>query len=160
MYKARKGDGGTYLVVVDGSPEFEVGLRYAARLAEKHRGHIALLRVMEMEDFNDWGNVEAKIRAELRQQAEKSAWEAACRVFDLTGHISGLYIVEGTTKDALLETVRSDPTLVMLILGGSVGNKGPGPLVNYLVSKALGELQLPIVVVPGNANEERIDAIT
>lgn len=160
MFKARKGDGGTYLTVIDETPEFEIGLRYAARLAESRRGHVALLQVVDLEDFTDWGNVEARMKAELREQAEKTAWAAAKKVFDLTGQISTLYIVEGTTKDALLETINKDDGLVMLVLGGSVGNKGPGPLINYLVSKGLGDLRVPVVVVPGNADPARIDAIT
>ena len=159
-YKLRKGDGGVYLVVVDDTPEFEIALRYAARMAENRRGHVALLQIIDMEEFQDWGNVEAMLRKELREKAEKQVWEACRKVHELTGQVSALYIAEGEAKSAVIETINSDPSLVQLILAGGVGVKGPGPLINYLISKGLGDLQVPAVIVPGNFDTNRIDAIT
>ena len=159
-YKVRKGDGGVYLVVVDDTPEFEIALRYAARMAANRRGHVALLQIIDLDDFQDWGNVEAMVRKELREKAEKQIWEAARKVHDLTGQCSALYVAEGEAKNAVIATINSDSSLVQLVLAGGVGAKGPGPLINYLISKGLGELQVPAVIVPGNLDTNRIDAIT
>lgn len=159
-YKIRKGDGGVYLVVVDETPEFEIALRYAARIAENRRGHVALLQIIDVEYFQDWGNVEAMVRKELREKAEKQIWEAARQVHELTGQFSALYVAEGEAKSAVIDTINKDGSLVQLVLAGGVGAKGPGPLINYLISKGLGELQVPAVIVPGNLDTTRIDAIT
>ncbi len=159
-YKLRKGDGGVYLVVVDETQEFELALRYAARMAENRRGHVALLQIMELEDFQEWGNVEAMVRKELRQKAEQNVWEQARKVHELTGQVSAIYIAEGEAKNAVIETINHDNSLVQLVLAGGVGIKGPGPLINYLISKGLGELQVPVVIVPGNFDTGRIDAVT
>lgn len=159
-YKLRKGDGGVYLVVVDETAEFDLALRYAARMAENRRGHVALLQIIDMEDFHDWGNVEAIARQELREKAEAQIFEACRKVHELTGQISGLYIAEGEAKTAVIDTINKDPSLVQLVLAGGVGAKGPGPLIHYLISKGLGELQVPAVIVPGNFDTNRIDAIT
>ena len=158
--KIRKGDGGVYLVIVDETPEFDLALRYAARMAENRRGHVALLRIMDDDDFQDWGNVEAMIRKELRQKAEQLIWEACRKVHELTGQVSSLYIAEGDAKNAVIETIGADPGLVQLVMAGGTGAKGPGPLINYLVSKGLGELQVPMVIIPGNFDTNRIDAVT
>lgn len=158
--KIRKGDGGVYMVVVDETPEFELALRYAARMAYNRRGHVALLQIIDVEEFQDWGNVEAMLRKELREKAEQSIWEAARKVYDLTGQLSVLYIGEGEARQAVLETINSDDSLVQLVLGGGTGAKGPGALINYLIMKGLGELRIPAVIVPGNLDTTRIDAIT
>ncbi len=159
-YKIRKGDGGVYLVVVDETPEFEIALRYAARMAENRRGHVALLQIIDLEAFQDWGSVEARLRKELRAKAEQQIWEASRKVHELTGQISALYVAEGEAKNAVIHTINNDNTLVQLVLAGGIGAKGPGPLINYLISKGLGELQVPAVIVPGNFDTTRIDAIT
>jgi len=157
--KIRKGDGGVYLVIVDETSEFDLALRYAARMAEKHRGHVALLQIIDLEEFSDWGGVEAMVRKELREKAEKQIWEACRKVHELTGQISALYIAEGEAKTAVIDTINQDSTLVQLVLAGGVGSKGPGPLISYLMSKGLGDLQVPAVVIPGNFDTNRIDAI-
>ena len=158
--KIRKGDGGVYMVVVDDTPEFELALRYAARMAYNRRGHVALLQIIDVEEFQDWGNVEAMLRKELREKAEQSIWEAARKVYDLTGQLSVLYIGEGEARQAVIETINGDDSLVQLVLGGGTGAKGPGALINYLVMKGLGDLRIPAVIVPGNLDTTRIDAIT
>lgn len=158
--KIRKGDGGVYMVVVDDTPEFELALRYAARMAYNRRGHVALLQIIDVEEFQDWGNVEAMLRKELREKAERGIWEAARKVYDLTGQFSVLYIGEGEARQAVLDTINSDDSLVQLVLGGGTGAKGPGALINYLIMKGLGELRIPAVIVPGNLDTTRIDAIT
>ena len=158
--KIRKGDGGVYLVIVDETNEFELALRYAARMADNRRGHVALLKIIDSDDFQDWGNVEAMMRKELRGKAEQEIWEASRKVHELTGQVSALYIAEGEAKEAVIQTINGDNSLVQLVLAGGVGTKGPGPLINYLISKGLGELQVPAVIVPGNFNIERIDEIT
>ena len=62
----RRGDGGVYLVVADGSDEFNIALRYAARRAETSRAHVGILYIISVDDFQHWSNVEAVMRRELR----------------------------------------------------------------------------------------------
>ena len=156
----RKGDGGVYLVVVDQTPEFEIALRYAARCAEKRRGHVALLQVFDVSDFQDWGDVEQRLLNELRREAEERMNKAAARVFDLTGKMSAIYITEGNTQTKIIEITNLDDTLVCLVLGGGVSSGGPGPLITQFAGKLLGKLSVPVIVVPGNLDLNRIDAIT
>lgn len=148
--KGRSGDGITYLVVADETEEFAVALRYAANLAESNRGHLAILHVVEIEDFQNWGSVERMMRRELREKAEMFLWEVAKKVNDLGGAIPALYVAEGLRTDALIEIVNADPDIGMLVLGGGTGAAGPGPLVGYFTGKGIGRLRVPVLVVPGN----------
>lgn len=158
IQKGRSGDGLTYLVVADETDEFPVALRYAARLAGSNRGHLAILHVAEIEDFQNWGSVERMMRKELREKAEMFLWEVAKKVNDLGGMIPVLYVAEGARTDALLEIVNTDPDIGMLVLGGGTGSAGPGPLVSYFTGKGVGRLRVPVLVVPGNLDPDRAAA--
>ena len=157
----RRGDGGTFLVVADETSEFNASLRYAARMAKAHRGHVCILYVMVIDDFQHWSNVEAIMRKEMRDQAEKFIWSVARRVNDLTGQIPGLYVEEGQPHDVLTRVMNDDLSIKMLILGGGgSGSSGQGALVNYFTGKGLDRLRIPVLVVPGHLDPVKIDAIT
>ncbi len=156
VQKGRRGDGMTYLVVADETEEFSVALRYAARLAQSNRGHLAVLYVVETEDFQNWGAVERMMRKELREKAEMFLWEVAKKVNDLNDMIPVLCIAEGARTDALLEIVNADSDIGMLVLGGGTGAAGPGPLVSYFTGKGIGRLRVPVLVVPGNLNPDKM----
>lgn len=156
----RRGDGGTYLVVADESEEAKLALRYAARLAKSNRGHLSLLYVMSIEDVQQWTTIEAMMRKEMREQAEKFTWSVAKRVNDLNGMVPGLWIREGNSHDVLVDVINEDLSVKMLILGGGTQVTGPGPLVSHFTGKGLGRLRVPVVVVPGHLEPQKIDAIS
>ena len=47
----------------------------------------------------------------------------------------------------------------VLVLGAGTEKAGPGPLVTAL-SKASGNLPIPITIVPGDMSKERLEEIT
>ncbi|MEM0948817.1 MAG: universal stress protein, partial [Pseudomonadota bacterium] len=47
----------------------------------------------------------------------------------------------------------------VLVLGAGTDKKGPGPLVSQL-SRASGDLPVPITIVPGELSKERLEAVT
>ena len=158
--KGRKGDGGIYLVVADESEEFPVALRYAARMAQNHRGRIAILYVTDLQDFQHWSGIESKMRKELREQSEMYIWNVAKKVNDLNGMVPVLYLREGDRKDALVNVINEDLGIKMLILAAGTSPSGPGPLVSYFSGKGLGRLRVPVLLVPGHIELQKIDAIT
>ena len=155
----RRGDGGLYLTIASETEEGELALRYAARMAEINRGHLAVLHVIHVDDFQHWSNVEDMMRKELREEAEKFAWTMAKKANDINGQIPVLYIEEGQTADILVDVINDDTAIRMLILGGGTSAGGPGPLVAHFTGKGLGRLRVPVVVVPGNLDSQKIDAI-
>ncbi len=148
----RKGDGGTYLVVADDTDEFKTALIYAAHTARTHRAKLGILHIIENQDFQHWGAVDARIKKELRANAEKYLWAVAKTANDFNGSIPSLYVAEGETSEAVLETINHDPHIVKLILGGGKDHV-PGPLVAFFTGKGMLKLQVPVVVVPGHLKE-------
>jgi hypothetical protein len=158
--KGRRGDGGVYLVVADETPEFAIALRYAARMAQSNRGHVGIIQIMNIDDFQHWGSVEEMMRKEMRDQGEKFIWTFAKTVNELNGMTPVLYIAEGNRNDALVDVINEDTTIRLLVLGGGTGGSGPGALVQHFTGKGLGRLRVPVMVVPGNLTVETVDAIT
>lgn len=157
--QGRRGDGGIYLVVVDGSEEFVIALRYAARRAEASRAHVGILQVISVEDFQHWSNVEAVMRKELRAEAEKSVWNIAKAVNDLNGQWPAIFIAEGNRTDVIVDLINKEENIRMLVLGGGTQSSGPGPLVQHFTGKGLSRLCVPVLVVPGHIEPQKIDAI-
>jgi len=150
--QGRKGDGGTYLVVADDSEEFRAALQYACIRARQNRARVGILHIGAMEDFQQWGAVEERMKKELREQSEKYLWTVAKMANDINGTVPSLYIALGEPSDALLETIANDDHIVTLMLGGKTGSN-PGPLVSFCIGKGLERLQVPVVVVPSHLRE-------
>lgn len=155
----RRSDGGVYLTIASETLEGVAALRYAARLSAAHRGHLALVQNITIDDFQHWGNVEQRMRQELRAAAESFVWSMAGKVNELNGQMPALYLEEGPWADVIVKVIDSDPSIKMLILGGGTASGGPGPLVSYFTGKGLSRLRVPLVVVPGHLEPQAIDEI-
>lgn len=149
-----------FLVTVDDSPEFSTALRFAARRAANTGGRVALLYVLERAEFEHWMSVGELMREEARQQAEQVLHRHAALCKEISGKMPILHIREGRPSDELLALLDDEPDISILVLGANSGGKGPGPLVTYLVGKAVGRLRVPITIVPGGLSVEEIDALT
>lgn len=158
--KGRRGDGGVYLVVADDSEEFNLALRYATRRARTNRAHVGILHVVEMNDFMHWAKVEKMMQQDMRDQAEKFIWSVAKKVNDLENILPVLYIREGDRKDAIIDVINEDMNIRGLVLGGSTRSSGPGPLISHFVGKGLGRLRVPLIVVPGHLDPQKVDTIS
>lgn len=156
----RRGDGGCYLVIADGSEEFQIAAYYAARVATARRGSIAIAHITDMNDFMHWGKVEALIQRDLRLRAEKELWQAAKEVNEEHGLFPSLYIKEGQMVDKILEIIEEEKNIRALILAGSNNSNNPGPLVTYFSGKGMGRLRIPVIIVPGHLDKAAINAIT
>jgi hypothetical protein len=153
----RRGDGGTYLIVADESDEFDVAMRYAAYIANARRGHVGIIHVIDIDDFQHWGTVESQMRREMREQAEKFVWAVAKKINDLTGQTPSVYIEEGKRNDVLIDIINRDIMIVNMVLGVSAGAGGPGPMVGYFTGKGMSRLRVPVVLVPGHLEPQAID---
>lgn len=149
-----------FLVVVDDSDEMPVALYYASRRAQRTGGRVALLRVIPRDESHGLASVEALIREEARQEAEQLLQRHAATVSEETGTLPVVFLREGTTSEQLLELLNEDPTISILVLAAGTGQEGPGPLVSFLASKAMGKLRIPVTIVPGNLTREQMDAIS
>jgi nucleotide-binding universal stress UspA family protein len=149
-----------FLVVVDETPECRLALRYAALRAKNTGGGVALLYVVEPAADHQWAAVETVMRDEALEEAEHTLHGVAAEVNALSGIRPELHIREGPPKDVVLDLVREDSAIRMLVLGAGTGKEGPGPLVSAFAGRLMGSLPIPLTLVPGDLAPGRIDELT
>ena len=145
-----------FLVVVDKTPECRVAIRFATRRAQHTGGRVTMLCVAQLADFQQWRGVEEIMRDEAHQEAENLLHHAAKDVNDLSGILPELVILHGHPKEALIELLRSDKDISILVLASGTSKEGPGPLVSLVAG---GEYPIPVTIVPGELSDDAIDAL-
>jgi nucleotide-binding universal stress UspA family protein len=145
-----------FLVVVDKTPECRVAVRFAARRAQHTGGRVTLLCVAQPADFQQWRGVEEIMKDEAHQEAEGLIYAAAKTVNELAGIIPELVIAQGRPAEALLELVKSDDDISILVLAAGTAKEGPGPLVSLFAG---GVQAIPVTIVPGNFSEAKVDQL-
>jgi nucleotide-binding universal stress UspA family protein len=121
-----------FLVVVDETPECESALAFAASRAERTKGQLALLYVIEPgAEFQYWLGVEEIAREEGQNKAR-----AVFRLFGRKLKAMGFddivpeeIIREGTKAEEITRLIEEDRDIGVLVLGASKDPSGPGPLV-------------------------------
>ena len=145
-----------FLVVVDKTEECRVAVRFDARRAQHTGGRVTLLCVVQQADFQQWRGVESIMRAEAREDAERQIYAAAKDVNELSGIVCEVVITEGRPTEALLELIKSDKDISILVLASGTAKEGPGPLVSMF---ATGVQAIPVTIVPGNLSDSAIDVL-
>ena len=153
-HKKRAGDGGTYLVIADGTPEFRVALRYAANIAQQRRGHVAMAMIIEPTEFLGWGGVEAAVRDEARQKAEKEMSVLCAEVQSEVGITPAVIIREGIRTDEVIAIAKGNPTIVAVIMGVAAETANNHPMMSFFTAKGLAQLNVPLVIVPGHMTQQ------
>ena len=145
-----------FLVVVDKSPEAAVALRFATRRAQHTGGRVTLMCAAQPPDFQQWRGVEEIMRDEAHAEAESLLHAAAKTVNDLSGILPELVIPYGLVTDCLVQLLKEDPDISILVLASGTGKEGPGPLVSMFGSTVQA---IPVTIVPGNFTDAQIDAL-
>ena len=148
-----------FLVVLDDSRECLNAMRFAAMRASRTGGGVEILAVIPPDEFQHWIGVGDVMRAEARERIEAHFEVFAKWMRDRQGVDPNLVIREGEPVPEILDLIREDPRIGVLVLGAGSGKGGPGPLVTQL-TKASGTLPVPITIVPGEMSKERLEAIT
>jgi nucleotide-binding universal stress UspA family protein len=156
-----KGDGimRKFLVILDDSRECLNAMRFAAMRATKTGGGVEILAVIPPEEFNHWIGVGYIMREEARERIEVHFEVFAKWMRDRQGLEPELVIREGELVPEILNQIKENPEIGILVLGAGVENKGPGPLVTQL-TKTSGSLPIPMTIVPGDLSKERLSALT
>ncbi|MSO71298.1 MAG: universal stress protein [Alphaproteobacteria bacterium] len=151
--------GRVFMVVVDDSPEMSLALRFACRRARHTGGRVALLRVIDPVDFQQWNAVGDLMRAEARAEAEKLVQRLAAEVQEQTGQIPVVYLREGERVKTVLQVTEEEPAVSVLVLAASSGSD-PGPIIGHLAKRNFQRMRVPVTIVPGNLTPDEIDALT
>ncbi len=148
-----------FLVVLDDTRECLNAMRYAAMRAAKTGGGVTILSVIPPEEFSHWLGVETIMRDEARERIEAHFEVFAKWMRDRQKIDPELIIREGDVVPQILDVLRGDPDIGVLVLGAGDGKSGPGPIVSQL-SKSLGNLPVPLTIVPGTLSKDQLDTIT
>ncbi|MGZ0186847.1 MAG: universal stress protein [Alphaproteobacteria bacterium] len=152
-----KRDNRVLLCVLDESEELDIALDYASMRSRRTGARVGLLYVLEQpDDFQHWAAVGDLMRDEARAEGERRLQDAAARVKRLSGQTPILYIRDGKIGEAVIAQIGEDHDIAFLILAANTGTQGPGPLIAQITGRAIGQLHIPVVIVPGNMSEDEI----
>ena len=149
----------TYLVVVDETEEAEIALRFAARRAAKTGGSVDILTIAEPQEFVAWGSVQATIKAEVEERAQEVANRALDMLGDEKGVLPRIVVKHGEPVAMILEAIADNPDIAALVLGAATGG-APGPLVAHFAGAEIGNLPVPLMVIPGSLSREALDRLS
>lgn len=145
-----------FLVVVDGTPESQAALRFAARRAHGTGGKVALLLVLEPGGFEHWLGVESLMKEDAREEAAQILSACAHLVAMLGCATPETHIKEGQRVEQITQLIAEDATISTLVLAAGTDAGGPGPLVTQFAAG----FHIPVTIVPGGLSDEEIDALT
>jgi len=148
-----------FLVVLDDSRECLNAMRFAALRAAHTGAGVTILSVIPPEEFQHWIGVADIMRAEARERIEAHFEVFAKWMRDKQGIDPELVIREGEPVSEILDLIREDAQIGVLVLGAGTDKSGPGPLVTQM-SRNSGSLPIPITIVPGEMSKERLEEIT
>ena len=148
------------LVIADESKEMEVALRYACARSKKTNRKIIIAAFIEPIDVLTTQGVSEIMQNEAREEAESKLKKASDIVKEHTGFMPILHIKEGGLIKELINLIEEEQNINVLVLAASVDEKGPGPIINSLISKEYSRLRIPVMIVPGNFSQDHISQIT
>ena len=149
-----------FLIILDDTPEMLNAMRYAALRASQTGGAVEMLAVISPEEFQHFMGVADVMRAEAHEKIEAHFQVFKDRMEKREGITPTLVVREGDKVDAVLEHLRSDPEIAVLVVGAGTEKGGPGVLVNALIGRRLGDLRVPITIVPASMTKDDIVAAT
>lgn len=148
-----------FLVILDDSRECLNAMRFAAMRAAHTSGGVTILSVIPPDEFNHWIGVGEVMREESRERIQVHYEVFAKWMRDRQGVDPELVIREGQPVTEIIEHIKEDPAIGVLVLGAGTDKKGPGPLVQQM-TKMAGGLPIPITIVPGDLSKEKLEEIT
>lgn len=148
------------LIILDDTPEMLNAMRFAAIRAAKTGGGVLMLAIISPDEFQHFMGVAEVMRAEAHEKVEAHFQIFKDRMEKREGITPTLAIREGDRVEALIDYVRSDPEVGVIVLGAAADKSGPGPLVAALTGRRLNDLRVPITVVPGSMSKDDIVAAT
>lgn len=148
-----------WLVFADDTPECDSAVQFAARRAARMGGGVALVAVIQPDNFGSWLGVGDRIRAEAQEEAEAVLEKRAARARAVSGLEPDRQVREGARLAEIIKLIEDDEDISYFVIAAGVGADGPGPLVSALADR-LADFPIPIVIVPGGLTEAEIEAMS
>jgi hypothetical protein len=149
-----------FLIILDDTPEMLNAMRYAALRASQTGGAVEMLAVISPEEFQHFMGVADVMRAEAHEKIEAHFQVFKDRMEKREGITPTLVVREGDKVEAVIEHLKTDPEIAVLVVGAGTEKGGPGVLVSALTTRRLGDLRVPITIVPASMTKDDIVAAT
>jgi len=146
---------GTILVAIDGSRNSMLAAGVGARMARLLDAHLGLIHVLGLPEQSFWGGVEARMKDEIRIDAERGLTEISEKMHSVCDILPEFFIVEGLPEEEIPKVVTADPSLIMVIAGrfGLASEKHSHLRLRRaargnVTTKLMETLKVPLMVVP------------
>lgn len=146
-----------FLVLIDDSPECDRAVTFAAHRVKRTGGTLVLLSAIDSADFDQFIGVAETMRAEARDEAERTLDTRIARIREIGQVRTETVIREGRPAEAIEQVIAADPAIGILVLAAGQTDKGPGPLVTHFA--AHNRLHILVTIVPGAMTNEEIVAV-
>ena len=150
----------TFLVGISEEPHSRIAARFAALRAFRSGGNVALIHVVEPPDFQHWSAVSNLMREETKQEADLLLDGVAEEVVKITGQKPSFFIREGGIGDEIITKIKEDASINLLVVGAAPPYAGKGLLISWLAEQVAGQLNIPLVIVPGDLTDEQLNELT
>ena len=149
----------TYLVIIDGTEDSRVALRFAAMRAGQVQARVMLLHVMRPPEFMPLGGVQAAIAAEAEADGEALLAAHADEAEALVGVRPEVRLRCGDAATVIVEFLAGEPGVRALVLA-TAAKGAPGPLISHFTGERVGQLPCVTIIVPGGLPAERLEMLT
>lgn len=145
---------GTILIAIDGSRNAMLAAGVGARLAGLLNTHIGLIHVLEVPAVGFWGGVEARMKDDIRAQAEKRLTEITDLIASGCDIVPELYFVDGLPEEEIPRIAQEAKDVMMVVVGqhgiatekhSHIKLRRGGSRLTARLSEALN---VPLLVVP------------
>jgi hypothetical protein len=147
-----------YLVIIDETPEAQVALRFAAQRAQRTKGAVHIVALVQRQQFVAFGGVQATIEDEARTRAETLVAAAAGSLAGELAQSPVISVRQGEGDTVIRDYLAEHPEVSALVLGAAAEG-GPGPLVANF-SAAAGTLPCPLYVIPGGMSDAEMERLS
>ena len=151
---------GKLLVCVDERDYSLMAVKFACYIAKNTLNAIDLLHVIEPASFKSIGSIAEKMITEKRKEAEKMLQNYAFRIKEWGNITPSLLIREGLIQTEIIDTVKNDPDINMLIVGTTPESKKRSQLIPELTKHIGEDLPVPTLIVPENITEQQLHQLT
>ena len=147
-----------FLAIIDGTPEANRAVRYAAMRARNSGGGLVFLYVIGDSDFQHWLGVEEIMKAEATEEAEATLAKEAQAVRETVGIDPELVVRIGNPTDQIQALIEDDRDIAILVLAAGTSKEGPGPLVSSIAGRG-AVFPIPVTVIPSMLSDAEIDSL-
>ena len=153
---------GIILTAVDGSQNSLVAAGVAARLAAQLNAHLGLIHVLDEPVVSFWGGLEARMKSEIRAEAEATLQRFADKVRALCQvTIPEFCIEDGLPEDVIPGIIAAQPGVIMLVVGrNGIDGERKSHLrtrpIGHVTAHLIEHVAVPVLAVPSQVSPSQI----